>query len=459
VSSLNANSQCGDHARQFPGCTEGLRGPSTHFTLDLRAATVPTPIAIVIDADFSFEAVLARGPCADNVLESCATRLQTDGRSRALSATLSPGYYELVVTGAGETDQGVVHVAASVGPNTCVAPVNDACDAGLAFDPSSTTQTVISNGACTSLAMPIRCGQQPIGGVFYDLDLSRRAAPTLLDVDVSKFSSRGPAAFAALYSATESGCGEFDMCGSSFSSRLAPGRYRIGVSQASDDRTDTPLPVAVRVRLREADCAATTNDTWQTAIELDPNAARQRLSGNTACGNNDFSAACNADRGAPELFYRLDLRNQPGPRQLYFSGQLDSELVTYLLLPDAAGVPSRVAGCDRNLNYFYVAPALYYFVIDGRVANAGRFDLELEQSDAYPLPQNCYSGDVLDCVEESEPSCVDSRASAECLRTALVCGFNPAAYDAFCARFPGCCDGTADPTECRTAVSSNLECN
>ena len=54
----------------------------------------------------------------------------------------------------------------------------------------------------------------------------------------------------------------------------------------------------------------------------------------------------NAARGAPELFYRLDLRSQRAPRLLYFSGASDSDLVAYLLLPDATGVPSRVAACQ-----------------------------------------------------------------------------------------------------------------
>jgi len=346
LSSVSASSQCGDHARQFPGCTSGLLGPSAHFVLDLRAATVPTPVALAIDADFSFEAVLTRGPCGDSILEACATPLQTDSRSRALSVTVSPGYYELVVTGSSESDQGPVHVAASVGPATCAAAtMKDECAGGLAFDPTLATQTVISHGACGNLGMPIRCGLQPVGDVFYDLDLSSRTAPTLLEVDAAGLTRR-PDVFAALFSATESGCGEFAMCGSRFTSRLLPGRYRIGVSRAFDDDTDTELPVAVRVRLREADCAATTNDTWQTATELDPNAERQRLGGNTACGSDDFSGACNSDRGAPELFYRLDLRNRRAPSDWYFSGASDSDLVAYMLVPDAMGVPSGVAGCQ-----------------------------------------------------------------------------------------------------------------
>ena len=134
-------------------------------------------------------------------------------------------------------------------------------------------------GACGDFGMPIRCGLEPVGDVFYDLELSSRAAPALLELDVAAFSRYyyGPDAFAALFNGAESGCGEFAMCGSSFSSRLAPGRYRIAVSQTADSKTGTPIPLAVRVRLRDADCTATTNDTWQTAIELDPNAERQRL--------------------------------------------------------------------------------------------------------------------------------------------------------------------------------------
>jgi len=463
MNTASTSSRCGDHARQFPGCSAGLLGPSTHFSLDLRTAAAPTPIVIVIDADFSFEAALARGPCGDSVLEACATPLQVDGRSRALSVTLSPAYYELVVTGRAENDQGSVHVAASVEPPSCSAPPsNDECEAGLAFDASLPTQTLIGTAACGSVTIPIRCALDAVGDVFYDLDLSSRAAPALLEVAISEVgasSFRRPAA--ALFTAGESGCGEFAMCGTNFTSRLLPGRYRIGVTQSSKQA------FALRVRLRDSDCAATTNDTWQTAIELDPGAERQQIGGNTACGNNDFAGACNGDRGAPELFYRLDLRSQTAPRFFRFAGTSDSELMVYVLLPDDTGVPSRVAGCEalspetaiRNSALFTLAPRLYYFAIDGRGANAGRFELEVTQEEVfYPVPTNCFSQFSTRCLDDSEPACADSRANPECLSTGPECGLEPAVYAGFCARFTGCCEGSTNPDECRAAWSSNLEC-
>jgi len=108
---------------------------------------------------------------------------------------------------------------------------------------------------------------------------------------------------------------------------------------------------------------------------------------------------------------------------------------------------------------FALSPKLYYFVIDGRGANAGRFDLELRQRGVDPTPRDCFDSDVSRCLDDSEPGCADSRASPECLGATLECGLAPAVYAAFCASFAGCCDGTADPAQCRTAVSSNLECN
>jgi hypothetical protein len=487
----SASSSCGDHTRQAPGCSSGLLGPSSHFALDLRGANTATQVAIVIDADFSFEALLARGPCGDTVLEACAGSFQADGRSRSLSVTLSPDYYELVVTGRGESDHGTVYIAASVDAASCSAPaVNDECEAGLALDASLPLQTLIGHAACSSVNIPVRCAFDAVGDVFYDLDLSSKAAATLLEVNVANIDESTSAVelAAALFSASDSGCGELAMCGTQFASRLLPGRYRIGITQALNHEsagtysdggfrlapvTESPPRSAfvLRVGLRDADCAATTNDTWQSAIELDPSAERQRLAGNTACGSDDFGNACNADRGAPDLFYRLDLRGQREARNLDFSGQSDSDLVLYVLLPDAGGVPSRVAGCQALAasavahSYFggsallTLAPRLYYLVVDGRVTNAGRFDLEVHQFDIDPATTDCFRSSLLRCLDDSEPACADSRANPECLAAAVECGLDPAVYAAFCERFPGCCEGTADRAECLAAARANLECN
>jgi hypothetical protein len=108
--------------------------------------------------------------------------------------------------------------------------------------------------------------------------------------------------------------------------------------------------------------------------------------------------------------------------------------------------------------WFALAPRLYYVVVDGRGQNAGRFDLELRQADTYPVPVSCFWGPSLRCLENSEPACAESRASPACLSAALECGLDPAVYAAFCARFAGCCEGTAPPEDCRAAWSANLEC-
>jgi hypothetical protein len=490
TSALSASSRCADHARQLPGCSSGLLGPSTHFALDLRGAAAPTQVALVIDADFSFEAMLARGPCGDTVLEACAAPFQRDQRSRLFSGALAPDYYELTVIGRGESDQGTVHVAAAVEPARCsAAPVNDECEAGLALDASLPIQTLIGNAGCGTVSVPNRCVFDPGGDVFYDLDLSRRAAPTLLEVDVAKLDdSVVPTVVipAVLFSAGEPGCGEPALCGSNFVTRLPPGRYRLGVSQGPDyessgvsssevrnaaGRADVlGNRFALRVRLREVECAETKNDTWQTAIDLDPDAPTQRLVGNTACGTHDVAAGCNADRGAPDLFYRLDLRGQKAPRSIFFAGHSDSDLVAYVLATDAAGVPTRAAACEalappaqlfwttNDYVSFDLAPRLYYLVIDGRIQNAGRFDFELWQ-EARTVSVKCFDFYTSRCLEDSEPACAESRASPECLSTALECGLDPGVYSAFCARFPGCCDGTGEREECRLALNSNLECN
>jgi hypothetical protein len=488
TSAVDASSLCGDHTRQPLGCSAGLLGPSTHFALDLRGANAPKQVVFVIDANFSFEAALGRGPCGDTTPVACATAFQRDRLSRSLSVTLSPDYYELVVTGRGESDHGTVHVAAAVEPASgSTPPVNDECDAGLPVNGALPVQTIIGNAGRGNGSMPTRCIFGATSDVFYELDLSSRATPTLLEVDLAGIDNSVELA-ATLFAATGSGCGEYAVCGSNFVSRLLPGRYRIGISQAVDfvapsgwrfvgeyvhtEGTDNvpQAPFALRLRLRDADCAATTNDTWQTAIELDPNIETQRLVGNTACASDDSGAACsNPDRGAPDLFYRLDLRGHTAPRHLYLNGRSDTDLVAYVLSTDAAGAPIRAAGCESlapsthvylstdDSALFELAPRLYYLVIDGRDQNAGRFDLEIHLSEA-ELPQRCVDASRPACLDQSEPACADSRASPACLSTALECGLNPAVYAAFCAGFAGCCEGTADLEGCRAAWSANVEC-
>lgn len=486
TSTATADTRCSEGLRTALKCGSPARGPSAYFALDLRAASGPTPVVFVIDAEFSFEAALARGPCGDSIVQACAAEAQSDHRSRSLSLTLPPDYYQLVVSATSEDDGGEVSVATAIGAASCSAPaVNDECAAALALDPSLSTQSVIGNAACGTASLSGRCGFDALGDVFYDLDLSRRTHETLLEVDVANVDESGPTPdlAAALLAAESSGCGEPILCGARFAKRIPPGRYRIGVAQARDvassfgstpvTELDPPAPFALRVRLRDADCSTTSNDTWQTAIDLDPSAASQLLAGNTACGEDDFASACTGDLGAPELFYRLDLRGQQAPRELYLAGRADSDLVVYVLEPDPSGAPSRVAGCktlapltenysllQTGSAFLTLAPRLYYLVIDGRVRNSGRFELELQDSELdYSIPLNCFNDYSLSCLEDSEPACADSRASPECLQAALECGLDVAVYEAFCAGFPGCCEGTADPDECLAAWRANLECN
>ena len=146
-----------------------------------------------------------------------------------------------------------------------------------------------------------------------------------------------------------------------------------------------------------------------SALDLDPSLETQRLEGNTACASDDSSAPCGNDRGAPDLFYRLDLRRKSAPQRIALDGRSASGLVAYLLGASDETAQWSPADCDVNAGHFdfLVRPRLYYLVIDGAVQSAGRFDLELTLQDAYPVPASCFSrsGSFQTCLLGSEPAC------------------------------------------------------
>jgi hypothetical protein len=138
-----------------------------------------------------------------------------------------------------------------------------------------------------------------------------------------------------------------------------------------------------------------------------------------------------------------------------------SDTVAYLLLADAAGGAPQLTSCHANQNVvarFVLAPRLYYFVVDGRVRNAARFELELELSDERPGTRPCVDDELESCMADSEPACSDSVASPRCLESAVECGLAPSAYDAFCGGAPGCCSGAEEVLDCFQAWQSTMAC-
>ena len=340
----------------------------------------------------------------------------------------------------------------------------------MPLDPHASLQSVIGTLACAHPSLPVRCSSFEAPDVFYTLDLSDRLGETLLDVDVTGTRDRGVTA--ALFGAARAGCGEIWMCGSQFSARVAPGVYRIGVSDA-DRQPGGPshptLPVtegqpssfALRVGLRPSDCSQTVNTNWRTAIELDPRAERQIVRGNTACGASVVRNECFGDRGAPELYYRLDLRGLPGPRELSMESLLGPDIVFYVLAADAAGGEPQFTECKSYLDssvWYELAPRLYYLVVDGRVRNAARFELALQLRDELQGSLQCVLPVIENCMTDSEPACSDSMANPSCLASAVECGLEATAYDAFCAAAPGCCSGTQEVSACLQAWQSTAQC-
>jgi hypothetical protein len=454
---------CSAQAPGVAGCTQGLTGTSAHFELDLRGQSAPSVVNLVVDASFAFEAALTRGPCSDPALMYCAEPFYDDGRSRRISAELEPDLYHLVVTAADAHAQGNVHVASRVGELACSeSPEHDACERPLPIDLSLGQQSLFVNTGCATPTLADRC--EFLSGsrdVFYALDLSKQVAETMLDIELA-------GGVASLFAASSATCRLPLACGERFSLRVPPGVYTLGVAEGIG--LGAGEPIALRVGLNDGDCTATTNDRWDTATDLDPTLATQRIEGNTACAQNDFAIACNDDRGAPDLFYRLDLRGRAAPTSAHVIGNSAYGLMSYVLATrsDAsAGDVTACAGLDDFYleDHFYLAPRLYYLVIDGYAQSAGRFDLELRLTDAYAVPLGCYPSEGAygervhqDCLTESEPACATSLAHPDCLQAMVDCGLSPAVYTSFCAATPGCCDGALPPESCLDAWLAASSC-
>jgi hypothetical protein len=280
----------------------------------------------------------------------------------------------------------------------------------------------------------------------------------LLDVELSE------GGVASLAQGSTGACNTPLTCGNIFSSRLPPVVHSLSVAelwQGLDDR-----PIALRIRLDGGSCAATLNDRLDTAIDLDVTLGQQRIVGNTACGQQDF-AACSEDRGAPDLFYRLDLRGFSAPRYVSLEGVAGTNLRAYVLRAAPDGTLTHSSQCDYATRGEYIdlygvlAPRLYYLMIGGYAQSAGRFDLLLNLTEAYPVPRQCFPrlpSYSTDCRQDSEPACATSLAHPSCLQAALDCGLAPDVYTVFCAAATGCCDGTLAPEACLDAWLAASTC-
>lgn len=458
VGQVTASSTCQEQPFAPTSCTEGLTGPSAIFELDLRDATELTRAHFVVDAPFAVEAALTRGPRADPAVLGCAEPFYADGQSRRLSAELEPGRYHLLVTGRSEADRGPISVASVVGdPGGAEPPPNDDCATPLVLDGALEQQTIIPVTVGAAQQMTPRCAELSAADVFYELDLSRRSADVMLDIDVGHLDGFSFPGISLLAMGSET-CTDIVTCGEAWSRRVSPGIYKLALHVEPREAREK---LGIRVRTTDASCLTTTNDRAETALELDPSLATQRLQGNTACGNDDSSTACSEDRGAPDLFYRLDLRQHTAPQTLFIGGEYASGLRNYVLVSsgDAEGLrPTRCA--DAGVG-FVLAPRLYYLVFDGAAQSAGRFDLELELSDEYTVPRDCLpSPDApYDCLLDSEPACSVSMAHPDCMRAAIDCGLASDVYATFCTAQPGCCDGTDPTASCEGPWRAVSDCN
>lgn len=454
------------------GCAPPATGASAHFELDLSAESQPVPVQIVLDAPFAFDAVLTRGPCGDARTERCATPLYADERSRVVAATLEPDRYRLLITAAAREASAAVHASVLFGALTCSEPpAHDSCARAQPLDTSKPAQSVSGTLACARPELAVRCASAAAAEVFYELDLSERHGPTLLDVAVT--AAEGSHVSASLLTPSAEPCGEVLMCGTQLSARVPPGKYRLAVSAAPPPGGErhpalpappagSPSPFALRVQLSEPNCVGLVNDSWNTALELDTTLPVQLVKGNTACGTHQPETACELDRGAPDLFYRLDLRSSAAPRTLYARNLLGLDTITYLLRADEDGGSPRPIACEAaalsHHHWYVLAPRLYYLVVDGVARNAGHFELELELGEADEQRASCATAAIQRCMADSEPACNAYALAPSCLTTAIACGLEPGAVEEFCDSAPGCCTGEDELDGCLEAWADSTQC-
>jgi hypothetical protein len=429
----------------LPGCWGGGRGASARFELDLRGAQLAAPVIVSAIADVPIELGLTRGPCNDPVLESCGAPLFAEGTQRWIQTTLPPERHFLTVSAPEGSAPGTVQVMLAHPLAACSEPpAHDACDSAARLEPALHQQLVIGPDACATPSLTTRCEQDATWlDVFYELDLSGEAQDRMLEVRANELNAL---VSVALFEG--SACDRLLTCGSAFARRVSPGRYTLRVAQPNYFFRS---PALVSVVHQAPDCSATANDTPQAATALDPSLETQTIVGNTACARPDFVPSCAEDRGAPDLFYSLDLRNRDAVTELSWDASAGWRMLV-AVSPDAGALVVGRSTClnPRSGLPVWLAPRRSILVVDGELDDQGKFELTLQQRQ-HPFASEPLGCDVVSCQRDSEPACSDSLAEPACLAAAVECGLPAGVYTDYCTRFPDCCAGAAERGACLDA--------
>jgi hypothetical protein len=246
---------------------------------------------------------------------------------------------------------------------------------------------------------------------------------------------------------------------------LEPGRYVLELNSAPPVAGDVAGPGALTVRLdREACKNGPIGDTCETALELDPRAPIQIVSGTTACNTDRVRIpACN-DVASADQFFRLDLRDRATRTRARLSVPVDGiglRPLLSLLAEDGNGGCGRSLYCYDSISDYEgpphydlsLDPALYFIGIESITAgSAGAYHLviELEPSEA----SACVTSRIDDCVyrEELARCCFDS-LDPGCRDVIQVCGLATETQACVCDRDPACCGGGGDISGCASVFA------
>ncbi|HET9954814.1 MAG TPA: hypothetical protein VFQ61_09930 [Polyangiaceae bacterium] len=183
------------------------------------------------------------------------------------------------------------------------------------------------------------------------------------------------------------------------SQRLKPGLYHLvagaeGQHSEGGASAEGAFRLAVTARDPEARCQRPPpNDTCATATPLDPTLEFRTLVGSTTCARDDaWSTLLCAYDNAPDVFYRIELPEELGPRILRASTDLPEtnfDTVLYVLegshghcfdvLACNDDVPEPVIASSPSEVSILLDPGEYYLVVDGSY-DTGDFGLNIEFS-------------------------------------------------------------------------------
>lgn len=436
-------------------CRDQDSGPAVWYRLDLQALARAVEFRAVLSADFDAVLDLRQGACEDTLSLDCDRGSALGKPGSVLSRRLDPGVYWLVVGGASPASEGefALELELAVELGVCESPPpNRSCETALQL-PAQSVQTLLLDLSCAPLVQ----GERET--LYYELDLSQEPAPVLASASIWPVQPEQvfarlhwvQAEPASLLCGTELSSSYLD-AGHAFpvaaeaSALLAPGHYFLAAEIESSELADPRVQLSLRLDEETCRQGAVANS-CASAIDLDPNADVQLFEGSTLCNADQLSSGCS--EGAPDQFYRLDLRGAAGATRVRAAILADGTDFTPVLFLVSAGEGAgcgEVSYCPDTLAQaeglplfdLTLRPDLYFVGVDGlELGNAGHYRLlvELAATDTSP----CVNAAVAACAfaDAALDCCYDSGAG--CDRVLDLCGLEPTARACVCASNPACC--------------------